>query len=79
MQNAKAVINGMERSPSLIVSVVPLAKNYPSFLIQCHVQNNPPLFRILNRLESIPHRPKNPFNIISDLLLFKKHVQEFRR
>jgi hypothetical protein len=77
MQNAKAVINGMKRSPSLIVSVVPLAKISLSFIIQCHVQNNPPLFHTLNRLESIPHRLKDPFNIISDLLLFKKHAQEF--
>ena len=79
MQNAKAVIIGMKRSPSLTVSVVPLAKIFLSFMIQCHVQINPPLFLILNRLESIPHRLKNPFNIISDLLLFKKHAQEFRR
>jgi uncharacterized pyridoxamine 5'-phosphate oxidase family protein len=79
MQNAKAVINTMKRSPSLIVSVVPLEKIYLSFMIQCHVQNNPPLFLNMNRLESIPHRLKNLFNIISDLLLFKKHAQEFRR
>jgi len=64
MQNAKAVINGMEPSPSLIVSVDPLAKIYLRFVIQYHVQNNPPLFLILDCLESIPNRLKNPFNII---------------
>jgi hypothetical protein len=79
MQNAKAVINSMKLSPTLIVSVVPIEKIYLSFMIQCHVQNNPPLFLILNRLESIPHRLKNLLNIISDFLLFKKHAQEFRR